>query len=119
MINSKYSIHIYDLSFERTDEATHIKGSSINIIGINGDCFIKLNDKWQDVINLLHTSIIKTNFTKFYLSNKPQPNCFVSFIIGKHEFELTTNIKQTSHQKLLIPQQHIPKHLKDKVIDKP
>ena len=119
MINSKYSIHIYDLSHSRTDEPIHIKANSINVIGINGDCFIKLNNKWEDPINLLHTASIKTNFTKFYLSNKSQPNCFISIIIGKQEFELTTNIKQSSYKSLLVPPQHIPTHLINKVIDKP
>ena len=119
MTEVKYSSHTYNLAHSRIDEPIHIKGSSINVIGINGDCFIKINNKWEDPINLLHASIIKTNFTKFFLSNKTQLNCFASFIVGKQEFELTTNIKQSSHQALLIPQQHIPNHLKNRVIEKP
>ena len=120
MAETKYSTHIYDLSIKRIDVPIDLGGGSIKVIAVKGDCFIKLNDKAQDPINLLHTATIKTEFTKFYLSNNVQVGGFVAIIVGKYcEFELTTNITRTIHKPLLLPQQNIPVHLLNRVIDTP
>ena len=120
MTEAKYSTHIYDLSIKRVDTPVNLGGGSISVIAVKGDCFIKLNDKSQDPINLLHTATIKTEFTKFYLSNNVQVGGFVAIIVGKHcEFELTTNITQAAHEPLLFPKQIIPEHLLGRVIDTP
>jgi DNA-binding beta-propeller fold protein YncE len=120
MTEAKYSTHIYDLSIKRVDTPVNLGGGSISVIAVKGDCFIKLNDKSQDPINLLHTATIKTEFTKFYLSNNVQVGGFVAIIVGKHcEFELTTNVTQAAHGPLLFPKQIIPEHLLGRVIDTP
>ena len=120
MTEIKYSTHIYDLSVKRIDESVNLSGKSIKVIAVNGDCFIQFNNTAQDPINLLHVSNIKTEFTKFYLSNNAQAGGYVAFIIGKHfEFEITTNIARAIHDPLLLPPQNIPTHLLDRVIDTP
>ena len=120
MTEVKYSTHTYDLSLKRVDVPIDLGGGSISVIAIKGDCFIKLNDKSQDPINLLYASNIKTTFTKFYLSNNVQVGGYVAIVIGKScEFELTTNIARATHEPLLLPPQNIPEHLKDRAIDTP
>ena len=120
MTEAKYSTHTYNLSIERVDTPVNLSGGSINVLAVKGDCFIKINDKSQDPINLLHTANIKTEFTKFYLSNNVQVGGYVTIVIGKHcEFELTTNIAQATHTSLLLPQQNIPEHLRDRAIGAP
>ena len=120
MSEIKYSTHIYDLSIKRVDEPINLGGKSIKVIAVNGDCFIQFNNTAQDPINLLHVSNIKTEFTKFYLSNNVQVGGYVAFIIGKHpEFEITTNISRVTHESLLLPPQNIPTHLLNRVIDTP
>ena len=120
MTEAKYSTHTYNLSIKRVDTPVNLSGGSINVLGVKGDCFIKINDKSQDPINLLHTANIKTEFTKFYLSNNVQVGGYVTIVIGKHcEFELTTNIAQATHTSLLLPQQNIPAHLRDRAIGAP
>ena len=120
MTEAKYSTHTYDLSIERIDAPINLSGGSISVLAVKGDCFIKINDKSQDPINLLHTANIKTEFTKFYLSNNVQVGGYVTIVIGKHcEFELTTNIAQATHEPLLLPPQNIPLHLRDRAICEP
>ena len=120
MTEVKYNTHVYDLSIKRVDVPVDLSGGSINVIAVKGDCFIKINDKSQDPINLLHTANIKTKFTKFYLSNNVQVGGYVAIIVGKHcEFEITTNIARSIHEPLLLPPQNIPRHLLDRVIDTP
>ena len=119
MTEVKYSSHIYDLSIKRVAVPINLGGGSIKVLAVNGDCFIQLNDKSQDPINLLHVANIKTTFTKFYLSNNVQVGGYVAIIIGSREFELTTNIARTTHEPLLLPPQNIPEHLLGRVIDIP
>ena len=120
MTEAKYSTHLYDLSIKRVDTPVNLSGGSISVIAVKGDCFIKLNDKAQDPINLLHAATIKTEFTKFYLSNNVQVGGFIAIIVGKHcEFELTTNITRATHKPLLFPKQIIPRHLLGRVIETP
>ena len=120
MTEAKYSTHTYNLSIERVDTPVNLSGGSINVLAVKGDCFIKINDKSQDPINLLHTANIKTKFTKFYLSNNVQVGGYVTIVISKHcEFELTTNIAQATHGPLLLPPQNIPSHLRDRAICEP
>jgi len=120
MTEVKYSTHIYDLSIKRVDTPINLGGKSINVLAVNGDCFIKINDKSQDPINLLHTANIKTEFTKFYLSNNIQVGGYVAIVVGSHcEFEIKTNIARATHKPLLLPPQNIPEHLINRAIDTP
>jgi DNA-binding beta-propeller fold protein YncE len=120
MVETKYSTHIYDLSIKRVDVPVDLSGGSIKVLAVNGDCFVQLNDKSQDPINLLHVANIKTEFTKFYISNNVQVGGYVAIVVGKHcEFELTTNIARDIHKPLLLPPQNIPTHLLGRVIDTP
>lgn len=115
----KYTNQVYDLSIQRTDVPIDLCGGNINVIAATGDCYIKLNDKSQDPINLLHVNNIKGKFEKIYISNQAQVGNYIAFTISKPELELTTNIKRTAYTPIPIPSQNIPQHLKGRVLDRP
>lgn len=119
MTEFKYSTHVYDLSFKREDIPIDLGGNSINVIAVTHDCYVKVNEKWEDPINLMHVGSIKSNFNKLYLSNKVNVGGYVAIIIGGCDFELKTNIVRPQHKPLELPQQNIPQHLQGWVIDRP
>lgn len=114
-----YSTHVYDLSYIRKDTPINLERNSINVIAITHDCYIKINEKWEDPINLMHAGNIKGNFNKLYLSNNANVGGYVAIIIGSCDFELSTNIARPQYKPLELPQQNIPQHLQDWAIDRP
>ena len=119
MTEFKYSTHVYDLSFERKDIPINLEGNSINVIAVTHDCYVKVNEKWEDPINLMHVGNIRTNFNKLYLSNKVNVGGYIAIIIGGCDFQLTTKIVRPEHKPLELPPQNIPPHLQGWAIDRP
>lgn len=114
-----YSNHVYDLSILRTDIPIDLQGGNIKVLAVTGNCYLKLNDKSQDPINLLHVNNIKGKFEKLYISNNIQVGCYVAFIVSRPDLELTTNITRDAFINIPLPTQNIPQHLIGRAIDRP
>ncbi|NKQ39582.1 MAG: hypothetical protein HF967_09005 [Methanosarcinales archaeon] len=114
-----YSNHVYDLSIKRTDVPIDIEGGNINVIAATGDCYLKLNEKSQDPVNLLHVNSVKGKFKKFYISNNIQVGNYVAFIVSRPDLEFSTNITRDAFTPITLPCQNIPQHLIERVIKRP
>ena len=114
-----YSNHVYDLSIKRTDMPIDIEGGNINVIAATGDCYIKLNEKSQDPVNLLYVNSVKGKFKKFYISNNIQVGNYVAFIVSAPNLEFSTNITRDVFTPIILPTQNIPRHLVERVIKRP
>ncbi|NKQ39581.1 MAG: DUF2341 domain-containing protein [Methanosarcinales archaeon] len=74
-----YRILNIDLSKERINEEYNLYGNNIKVISATSDCFIQLNSKTEDPINLKFIKEIKGKFKKFYLSNAGPNNEYIYY----------------------------------------